>query len=242
MAKTHGKNARIYVDEYNFSGYANAWGLDVSVDTAEVTTFTDAAKEYLEGHYGFTLNWTGLYEPDTYDSYTFADAITNGGSHYVALLPLGATAGYAAYEAVGKYTAREIPCGIAEAIGLNHTHQGTGGLSRGQVLAAAAYTEDTQSASIDYGAKAAGETLVVTYRVLAYDGLDSIVLTIQESSDDGSGDAFADIAATESSSFTAIGVERKTATDATEQYLRLDADVTGTGSATVLVTITTLNT
>lgn len=246
MAKAHGKNARIYVDEYNWSGYANSWTLTLGVDTAEVTTFTDAAKEYLEGMYGHTFGWTGFYDPTGIDEDSFTQVITEAGTtRYVALLPLGATAGYVAYELAGKHTARPITSGVTEAITLAHEHQGTGGAYRGQVAYSGTLSENTDAASIDYGAKAEGATLLVTYRVLAWGGPDDLTLNVEESTHaTGDGDAFEAVTGASDATLSAASYSRKLITGTTERYLRVTATSSNWNSktATVLATITTLNT
>jgi len=85
------------------------------------------------------------------------------------------------------------------------------------------------------GAVAAGGTTVVVYRVHSITG--TYASNIEESTDNGSGDAYANVAALASGNLTAAGVTRKTTTGATEAWKRVNVTTAPT-TASITVTVT----
>lgn len=243
MALQHGKTHAIYLDGLNLSSLANSATIGIDVDTAEVTTFADTAKAFLEGDYGHTAGFTAFYDntDDGYDELAFSKVTTQGDDHYLANVVGGATAGNVVYEQVVRWTGQPRNFDIGSAVVVNGDLQGTGRIGRGKVIAAAAVTATGNQTSVNYGATASTATKYVTYRLVSASGTGSITMEIQESSDDGSGDAFAAISGSTSGAMTTVGTAVPvTITAATEAYLRLTTSAfSGFTSATVLVTVTT---
>lgn len=247
MTKKHGACLRLYFDEFNASGYASKFSRKIKVDTSDVSNFGSAgSKEYLEGMRDWTGDWTGFFDNTAagWDYETFA-RLQNGSDHYVgqvlaATVAASAAAGDTCWEDVVHWTDQPREFDIGGSIALSGSLQGTGGTSQGTVLFAGAVTEDGNQTGINCGASAAASTTVVTYRVLAVSGAGTIALTIEQSQDDGSGDAYAAINDLASGNLTAVGTTRKTYTGATEAWKRLVVDITDFTSVTLLVTITTL--
>lgn len=243
MARKHGKNAEIYANEYNLSGYANQWTMNINVDTTEVTTFADTSKEHLEGDYGCDLSWTGFFDNTDggWDETAFTDAITNRGMQYFGLAPYGTAAGDVVYEMPGIYTGQPRGAAVADAVTLEGSAQGDE-VGRGQVILNATITATGTQSSIDYGAKGAGTTMMVIYRIEGGTALSDMVFAIEESSDDGSADAFAAIGDLASGTLSATGTTVKTTTAATEQYLRVNVTTFDSTNAVVYITVVTLPT
>jgi len=241
MTRKHGKNAAIYVNEFNLSGYSNTWTLNVSVDTVEVTTFTDTSKEHLEGDHSSELSWAGFFDTtdDGWDETSWAQAITTRGTQYGGLAPYGTTAGGVVYEVPGIYTAQTRSAPVADVVTLDGSVIGDD-VGRGLSLLDATISATGTQTSQDYGAKASGATLMVVYRIESLGGAGDIVIAIEESSDDAVGDPFAAIAALASGTLSATGTTVKTTTAATEQYLRVNVTTFTPTSAVIYVTVTTL--
>lgn len=242
MALQHGKTHAVYLDGINLSGVANQSSLSVDVDTAEVTTFADTAKTFLEGDYTHTSSITTFYDntDDGWDELAFAAVSTQGDDHYLADVVGGATAGNVVFERMVRWTSQPRTFEIGSAIVIPLSFQGTDRLGRGTVNYAGTVTATGNKTGVNYGATASTATKYVTYRVISVSGSGSVTLEIQESSDNGSGDAFAAISGSSSGALTAVGVTRKTITAATEAYLRLSCSAySGFTSVTVLVTVTT---
>jgi hypothetical protein len=88
---------------------------------------------------------------------------------------------------------------------------------------------------VDFGTTTSSQTLQAVFRVLALTG-SNITLNVQQSSDNGSSDAFATISGMTSGSLSAIGVVRTTTLAATERYLRVN--IAGTfDTATIVVSV-----
>jgi hypothetical protein len=64
MPAAHGKNTVVFFNEFHVSPFLNAAGVDISVDTAETTTFGKGWKTYLAGTAGATFPFSGFYDPD----------------------------------------------------------------------------------------------------------------------------------------------------------------------------------
>lgn len=77
---THGKNTYFEVNSQDVSQYLNSAGLDKSLDTVEVTTFTKDDKEYIAGLNDATFSLEGVWSADV-DGYIDAvktEIATNG--------------------------------------------------------------------------------------------------------------------------------------------------------------------
>jgi hypothetical protein len=59
----HGKGTTVLFNEFNASGYLNAAGVDIAVDTADSTTFGKGWKTYEAGLAVATLPFSGVYDP-----------------------------------------------------------------------------------------------------------------------------------------------------------------------------------
>lgn len=240
----HGRNARIYCNTWDISGYANSWQLTIDRDTAETTVFTDSAKTFIAGDYSWTLNVTSLFDATNagYSETVLYDWANTAGTTpvYTALCPQGATADTTVYEAYGIFNSVPLTASTGDVIGHSFTMQGTGNLGRGKILYVGSISATGTQDSVDFNAAtAAGTQTAVIYRVLSVTGAGgNVVFATEESSDDGSGDAFAAVAdyASGNVSDAAISLTRKSSTGAVERYLRLNTTTLDATSITALVT------
>lgn len=260
----HGKNHRIYFDYWPVSQFANSDTLDIAADAAETTAFEDAGKTFLQGKYGATSSFAGFLDladdgfDETWDVTSLAD-----GQHWIGRLYDGTTRGGVCYETVELNTSAARASEIANVVTLNWSGQKTGQIGRGGVLTAGAESITGTGALTGvnyggtYGTVGASSTQVVTVRVVAVSGSGSITVQIEESSDDGGGDAYAQVTGWTSTevdpgtnvnigtadqvTFTGIGAAKLTRTGAIEAYQRVNVSAYSTfTSVTLLVTTVTL--
>ena len=102
------------------------------------------------------------------------------------------------------------------------------------VLGNSTETGAGQSTGRNQGVTTSPEEYQVVFHLLAFTGTD-ITIKVQESQNDGGGDAYADISGLTSGALTGIGVVRVSVTASTEAWKRLDFSGTFS-SATILVT------
>lgn len=244
-AEVHGKDARIFLNTWDISGYSNAWTLTVDRDTAEQTVFTDDAKTYLGGDISWTLSVNSFF--DTTDA-GFSEVVmydwarTAGDTVYQACLcPEGTTAGTICYEMQGLFTSFPIDCNITNVVAHNFTVQGTANFGRGKVLYKGSISATGTQDGVDFGgATAANTPTFVTYRVLTITGGNGgdIVFATESSEDDAATDAYAAVADYASGTLSdgAISLTRKASTGAIEQWLRLNTTTFDPTSITALIT------
>lgn len=237
MGRVAGTPSKIYVDEFNYSGRTNAAELQVDVNLIDVTCFADDGHEFVEGVYKGQVPINGFFDPadDNYDEQMWS--VMDGSKHYLGLcMGQDASHGDIIYEVQGRPNQEGRPAEIAGAILLSVTWQGSGPivratvLSNGAVTATGAITNSNKS----LGATAANEKFVAVVRCIAFDGT-TLTVDIEQSSDDGSGDAYALITGMQQE-ITAVGVWRLSTVAATEAYKRVNITAfTGT-SMTLVIT------
>jgi hypothetical protein len=242
MARKAGATSRVYVDEFDVSGLSNELDLSIDVELPEVTAFSDAAKTFVEGKYGHRATVNGFIDldDDAWDEQAFT-IIGEDALHTVGLYP-GSDAGQGevGYEVQSRPARQPRPVNVAGAVLLNMEWQGDKPVVRSTVLASEAVTGtgDISGSNIQTGASSAGEVFVAILRVLSVSGTGSITVKLQESQDDGSGDSYADLITF--SAATAVGVERKTTSSATEAWKKVNVSAfSGFTSVTIMVVVGT---
>ena len=65
----HGKNSKVYLDEFDMSGYLNSTDVNHQHDTAETTVYGASSRAFIPTQASGTLSFGGLY-----------DAVTGAGS------------------------------------------------------------------------------------------------------------------------------------------------------------------
>lgn len=236
MAKYGNTGTRIYLDQYDISGFLNATDFAVKQETTIVTTFSDEGPRRLVGNYDHSGSSNGFI--DTADNSFDENILAHVGSasdHYLTRL-FGANAeGSVSYDAVVTIPTQPRTAQIGQAILLNITDEGTNGASRGMVIRSATISANDNGTGRNVGASTAGQTFQVVIRVLS-GTFTSFDVNIQESQNDGAPDAYATVADLSQTGIAAGGVWRKTTTSATEAWKRVNiANWIGT-SAVVLVT------
>lgn len=239
----HTKYSRLYFDAYRISNWASSTNLDMSRDSVEYTPIEGEYKLFLPGKAGGTSAINGFLDvaDDGFDERDAANVLAPS-THYICRTVFAGTssaAGDIAYETQEFDTGDSRAYDQAGIAMLNWSGQATGGVVRGKVLIAETAVTGTGAvgASLNFGATSANEVFVATIRVVSVSGAGSVTFAIQESSDDGAGDAYATISGM-TATFTAVGVSRVSTTSATEAYKIVNATAfSGFTSVTAIVTI-----
>lgn len=238
MAKVAANLVRVYLDQYNISGYLNAEDLSVKQELAKVDTFSDAGPRRVVGNHDHMGDHGGFFDgaDDAYDE-ILATAFGTDADHYLTALPGGAVENTRGYDRLIRLAEKPYKAGIGAAQLLSFKDEGSGPIVRCTVLRSATVTGTGSGTGRNLGATTSGQVFAVIYRVLDWVGTGTLVLQIHESSDDGGSDAYANIAALASGNLTGVGVTRKTTASATEAYKRVTVSTfSSLTSATILVT------
>lgn len=250
----HSKSAKAYYDHYRVSPWASATGVTFGADAVEYTPLEDDFKLFIQGKAsanGSTINGFMDIADDGFDEVEFADI--NDGKHYILRAPQGTSSGSVAYETVEASTGVSRAMDIANVAMLNWSGQPTEEFYRGFVISAGeqAVTATGELTGVNVGASTVTvQRCEVVIRVVSVSGSGSVGFQIQESSDNGSGDAYADITMSAESptqglvtfgsntaTFTGVGTIKLYTTAATEAWKRVQVSAfSGFTSVSVIVT------
>jgi len=241
MARVPGRLTKVYVDEFDYSGRISAVELPIDVNLPKVTCFGDSGgDEFVEAMHSSQITQNGFFDSvvaDTnIDGEMWADVLS-GAQHLVGVYPGNSALQTAiGYELEAEVSGQPRTVEVAGAILLNVTWQGEGAVVRSTVLANGAVTASgvVASSAQNIGVTAAGERFVVVIRCLAFSGT-TLTVDIEESSDNGSGDAYALISGLQKV-ITAVGSWRLTTVAATEAWKRVNITAfTGTTMTLLIV-------
>jgi hypothetical protein len=235
MAKLAANQTRVFLDEFRISADLQSFDLSVEQERARVDDLESAGPERLVGNYDHKFGANGFFDgaDNAFDERVRVDLNTDE-DHYLAVI-FGTTEGSPGYEQVVRLSEEVRSGGVGGAIMLNIQAEGSGRMARVKALRFATVTGAGNGTGQNLGATVSGQTLVATFRVISFSGTD-ITMKIQESSDDGAGDAYADVAGLTSGALSAAGVVRVTTTAATEAWKRVVVSGTITSMA-ILVTL-----
>lgn len=222
MTFKHGKNAKALFNGYDLTAYLRGGDLDVNVDTADTTTWSNTWKTAIVGTQAAMYAFDGLFDP------TFAPVFTTGlggTSGLLTVAPSGAAigdlvrmmpvikTGYAESSPVGDVVGFKFGC-------LSDTVPAFGRVQ----YALTAVTADSNGGNLDNGAQTTTGAIAFLH-VTGVSSGDDITVTIEDSSTGSSGWAtvgtFANVAA--------IGAQRIVIAGTIKRYTRAVFDVTGTG-------------
>lgn len=252
----HSKAAKVYYDHYRVSPWASETSISFDADSAETTALENDYKTFIQGKAGAsgsTINGFMDIESGGFDQIEFADL--NDGKHFIMRAVTGTALGATAYETVEASTGVARVMAVADKAVLNWSGQPTNQFYRGFVLTAGeeAFTATGEGTGVNCGASTAtapAQRFEVVIRCVAVSGAGSIGVQIQESQDDGSGDAYADITlsadaptqglvsyAANTATFTGVGTIKLYTASATEAWKRVQISAYATfTSATLIVT------
>jgi hypothetical protein len=238
MAKVSNVGTRIWVDEHDLSGFLNAAEQDVKQATPDVGCFSDVGPRRIVDGYDHSHSHNGFLDPadNSFDERAFVDLQTDE-DHYLAHLWGAYAEGGIVYESIVRLSEQMRAGKLGSAQLLNLAAQGSGGMSRAVILRNATVTADGNGTGRNVGATTLGQITQVTFRV--FSGVFThIDVHIESSTDDGAGDAYADVAGlvAEFAAADTPGVVRVTTTAATEAWKRVVISNWAGTSAVVAVT------
>lgn len=229
MAKRGALYSQLYVGGYNLSGDVNS--LDACDSTRQTLTATGldvGAEERMYGRRDGTLGCTSFFNDAAGASHPVLSAMPTTDVGAMWTLAADGAAAIAAGDIAAAIVAKQASYNANEGSdgSLTFTSQFVGsayGLEWGEMLTAGAVNQSSGGslASLDNGA-ATSFGLQAYLQVLAFTGT-SATVTIQESSDDGSGDAWAGVTGGAFAAATAIGTQRIATSNGltVERYLRV---------------------
>lgn len=135
MAKIHGKDVYLRVGGNVIDSDGNSATLDISVDTAEITSYGDDFKGYLEGVADFTLSADFFFEPTEAHAADVAFDQIGSGPVAVTYCPEGnAKPDSIRYYGNMDVTRKGVTSPVGGAATLSLSFQGTGSLTKGVVI------------------------------------------------------------------------------------------------------------
>jgi hypothetical protein len=223
MAKTSGLGNALYVAGFDLSGETQQWAINGGNTPIDVTGIRQEAPERIGGLLTGHLKYVTHFDPVA-ATHLHLSTLPTGQEHVMM----------AHRETIGAPAA----CLISRQIGYDPT-RGEGGAvtfsvdaesdTAGVDWAAMATagkrvdTTATNGASVDHGAAPPGSFGMQAWlQVFAFTGT-SVTIKVQQSSDDGVGDAFADVVGGSFGAITAVGAAKlaTSRTQAVERYLRV---------------------
>lgn len=233
MAQSHGKDCVILAGGYALTGYANDVTVSREADTAETSVFGVAAKTYIPGLPDATMSVAGFWDGATGASDSILSTMLGTSGSVLTVAPAGTTLANRCTVLAGIETSYETSANLGDAVGISAEFQASGGAWAGVILhsSAAAETSSTNSTSVNNSAASTGG-YVANLHALACAG--TATIKVQQSSDNGVGDAWADLV-TFTALTTSVAGEQKTGTGAVEQYLRVISTLGSTPSYTYAV-------
>jgi hypothetical protein len=235
LAKIAAKSGRVWLDEFDFSGFLTSLDMNLNQATPEVTCLSDTGPRRVVDNYDHSHSHSGFFDgaDNSFDEQIFA--MLDDSDHYLAQCFAGETEGNPCYEAIVKLSSQPRQAQSGQAIALNIESQGSGGLARGHILRKnTALTGNGNGTGYNTGATTLNQVYAVTIRCFSFTGT-TFNVKIQQSTDDGAGDAYADIA-TLAQDVTAAGVWRLTTTAATEAWKRVVISSWNGTTASIAVT------
>jgi hypothetical protein len=231
----HGKNVKVYVDEFDFSSYFNDVSAATTVETAETSTFGSSAKEYIPGLMDGTVSLSGLFE-STADEGTddyFSSILGGAAKQKVIVAEEGHALGYRAVMLESDTTSYEVSGAIADVVQASAEFQSSEGVEHGVILSSGSAVSATgNGTSVDNGASTSnGGVGFVSVPANTRNG--NVTIKIQQSADNST---FTDLI-----TFTVVSSATKTServevTGTVARYLRVSYTVAGsTGTATPIV-------
>lgn len=226
---------RFYHDHYDVSGFLNAGNIAWTPELIEHGVFTDTGKrQTASGKYTSRAGQTALFDgaANQIDA-ILAGLAVPGAAHYNGRTP-NSLEGRPIYETIERLASKPIVAAEGQMLMINVDWAQAGPTSRSIILRNATVTGTGNGTGRNQGITPATSEYQVVMRVLS-GTFTSITIQVQQSSDDGAGDAYALITGL-ANTFSAAGVFRATFSGATEAWKRAAVTAfTGT-NALILVT------
>ena len=232
MSKQAAHGTRIWLNQWDLSGYLNSSEQAVDQETPVVTCFAEAGPRRVVGNYDVSHSDLGLFDgtDDVIDEILHA-LLENSSDHYLTKLFGSSAEGGVAYDSFVSLTKKPLSGAVGGAVLLNVESAGRNGIARGNVLANLTAVAAGNRAGVNQGIKASGITYRVIFRLFAFAGT-SVTMTVEQSSDDAAGDPYAAVAGLTSGALSAAGVVVATTTAAMEAWRRVS--LAGTFSSALI--------
>lgn len=211
MARVHGTDTRIYVDQFNLSGRANTLDLEMAIPNSEVTAFEEVGEEFVVGksRRGWSADVQSFVDFDADDLDEILDSILGDSDHHWGFYLDGAAAGSHGYEGIGAIDRRRFRAPGTGAQTLSAMVRGRGGVFLGEATklneATSVTGTGTLTAQQHRRATASGDRVIFVARIIAVDGTGSVTLRLEESAD-GDADPYAEVLTL--GAMTAVGASR----------------------------------
>jgi hypothetical protein len=231
----HGKNVKVFVNEFDFSSYFTDMTATSSVETAETSTFGSSAKEYISGLQDGTVSVSGMFEGTASvgtDEF-FAAALASSSKIKVIVAPEGHANGNRAVMLQADETSYEVSGAIADVVQASAEFQSSDRIDHGVILSSGSAVSATGTGtSVDNTASSANGG-VGFLSVPANTRNGNVTVKIQASADNSTFTDLVTFAVVTSTSKTS---ERVEVTGTVARYLRVSYTVAGsTGTATPTV-------
>lgn len=232
MARITGKDAKLYVDEFDFSGVIMHFTIGTQAPAADATAFNDTDAVKLAGKPRWTIGVNGLWSPTSpaYDAEMFIDLTSE--DRLVGAWPNGVAENEIGYEGQSNISGAPASSRSDQAITLDVNWRGDDQLARSRMLWRDTTTDATANGTArQHGAIGATQTGVGILRVLSRSGTNPTCdVIIQSDALEAFGTPANQITFAQA---TAATFERKTVAGAvTDDWWRVAVTIGGTASPT----------
>lgn len=229
----HGKNVKVYIDEFDFSVYFTDVTATTTVEVAETSGFGTDAKTYIPGMKDGSVSLSGLFDGTaTGTDVYFNSALGSTTKQNIIVAPGGHSNGANAIILQSDDTSYEVSGAIGDVVQTSAEFQSDEGVEHGKILSSGSAAATGNGTSVDNSAATTnGGVGFLSIPGNTRNG--NVTVKIQQSSDNST---FTDlITFTTASSATSVS-ERIEVTGTVARYLRVSYTVAGsTGSATPVV-------
>lgn len=237
IGKVRSSDTRLFLDYHDISGDMNAGSQTFDQPAYDVRCFSDPGPAMLVDYYQTRDEWNGFFSRSVgavVIDKILNDLVGSEADHYLLKLFMGNAENQVAYEMISRLGTNPISSRVGQAVVTSFTADGAGACYRGTVLRSATVTGTGTGTGRNLGITTTDDIFAVTYRVIS-GTFTSITLQTQQSSDNGAGDAYVDIAGL-NHTFTARGALRVTTSAATEAWKRTRISAFVGTNALILVT------
>jgi hypothetical protein len=242
----HGKDSKVYLDEFDLSAYFNSADLSLGRDTAETTAYGATSKAYIAGLVDGTVSLSGMWSADTDGTDEELQAILGATTTPVLTVALSAgTIGNRAVMAQAHETTYSVSSPIADIVTISADFQASTDATSNLTYALSTGVQLTTGASVAFGSL--GDLASVNNSASSANGgmgllhvptnsvaAGATTIKVQHSADDSS---WADLITFSSVGASTVTSEMSAISGTVNQYLRATASTAGTsGSITFMVT------
>jgi hypothetical protein len=229
----HGKNLRVFIDQYDFSVYFTDLTATSTVEVAETSGFGTDAKTYIPGIKDGSVSLSGLFDGTETGTNTYFNSVLGTATkEKVIVAPGGHSNGANAIILQSDNTSYEVSGTIGDVVQTSAEFQSDEGVEHGKILSSGSAAATGNGTAVDNTAATTnGGVGFLSIPGNTRNG--NVSVKIQQSADNST---FTDlITFTTASAATSVS-QRVVVTGTVARYLRVNYTVAGsTGSATPVV-------